>query len=107
LNVYAHIWRNLRKQELNETAVIATRLPEALDAAYANRYRDPSALEHEIAQWYPIIPIPFDTQHVQDTIQAFASTVNRIEDGVLARGPNGTFRGHWKHLPLETRLTIG
>ena len=37
LNVYAHIWRNLRRQELNETAVIATRLPEALDATWANR----------------------------------------------------------------------
>jgi hypothetical protein len=87
VNVYAHIWRNLRKQELNETAVIATRLPDALDAAYTNRNRNPSAFENEIAQWDPIISIPFDNQHVQDTVQAFASTVDRIEDGAYSPPP--------------------
>lgn len=44
LNVYAHIWQNLRQQELNETAVIATRLPDSLDVAWRNRRRDPGGL---------------------------------------------------------------
>jgi len=53
LNVYAHIWKNLRKQDLNETAVIATRLPDSLDAAWANQDRDPSLLEDELNRWDP------------------------------------------------------
>ena len=87
LNVYAHIWRNLRRQELNETAIIATRLPEALDAAWARRNRNPAAFESEFAQWNPVIPIPFDTQHVQDTVHAFGSTVDRIEGGAYSPPP--------------------
>ena len=87
LNVYAHIWRNLRRQELNETAVIATRLPEPLDAAWANRERNPSGFEKEFAQWKPVIPIPFDTQRVQDTVQAFGTVVDRIEGGAYSPMP--------------------
>lgn len=87
LNVYAHIWRNLRKQELNETAVIATRLPESLDAAWINRERNPASFENEVAQWKPVIPIPFDTQRVQDTVQAFGTVVDRIEGGVFSPTP--------------------
>ena len=33
LNVYAHIWQNLRGQRLDETAVICTQLPDALRQA--------------------------------------------------------------------------
>ncbi len=87
LNVYAHIWQNLRKQELNETAVIATRPSDALDAAWINRDRNASALEDELERWNPVIPIPFDTRHVQDTIEKFANTVDRIEDGVYIPPP--------------------
>jgi hypothetical protein len=87
LNVYAHIWQNLRRQELNETAVIATRLPEPLDAAWVDRHRNPAAFEDALKEWNPVIPIPLNTQHVQDTIQAFASTVDRIEDGVYSPPP--------------------
>src|SRR5215203_1313146 len=30
LNVYAHIWQNLRQQDLDETAIIATAFPQKL-----------------------------------------------------------------------------
>lgn len=84
LNVYAHIWRNLRKQELDETAIIATRLPDPLEKAWANKKQDPDGFEKEFEQWNPIIPIPFNTEHVEATIQEFSTTVDRIEDGIYA-----------------------
>lgn len=87
LNVYAHIWKNLRNQELNETAVIATRLPKPLEASWVNRHQNPDAFQCELEKWNPIIPIPFSTQHVENTIQAFASTVDHIEDGIYAPPP--------------------
>ena len=79
LNVYAHIWQNLRRQELNETAVIATQFPDSLNTAWENREQNPAVFERELQLWDPIIPIQFDTLHVQETIQEFARTVDLIE----------------------------
>jgi hypothetical protein len=87
LNVYAHIWQNLRRQELNETAVIATQFPDSLNTAWENREQNPAAFEEELQLWDPIIPIQFDTLHVQETIQEFARTVDLIEDGKFAPPP--------------------
>src|SRR2546426_3774209 len=87
LNVYAHIWQNLRQQELNETAVVATQFPDSLNAAWENRQQHPAVFEQELQRWNPIIRILFDTQHVRDTIQEFASTVDLIEDGVYFPPP--------------------
>lgn len=87
LNVYAHIWQNLRRQELNETAVVATQYPDSLNTAWENRERNPAVFEKELQLWNPIIPIQFDTLHVQETIQEFARTVDLIEDGKFVPPP--------------------
>lgn len=87
LNVYAFIWKQLRQQDLNETAVIATRFPESLDTAWQNRQTNPEALDQEIQNWNPVIEIPYNVEHVQDTIDDFARTVDSIEDGKYSPTP--------------------
>ena len=82
MNVYAHIWQNLRGQHLDETAVICTQLPEAL--RQATSARDERRMVYEMARWDPVIPIPFDPEHVAETVHAFGAIVDRIEDGAFA-----------------------
>jgi hypothetical protein len=66
LNVYAHIWQELRGQPLDETAVIATSFPGELEQAI--KRGDPVTINSEMLKWDPVIPIPFDRDHVKDTI---------------------------------------
>jgi hypothetical protein len=94
LNVYAHIWQNLRGQRLDETAVICTQLPEALRQAVG--VRDEHRIAHELARWEPVIQIPFEPEHVAETVQTFGEIVDRIEDGVFAPADLTT---------LQTRLS--
>jgi hypothetical protein len=87
LNVYAYIWRNLRGQDLEETAIIATMIPDALNTAWENRQRNPDTFEQALQHWNPVIPIPFDTQHVEKTVEEFARVVDAIEDGEYSPPP--------------------
>ena len=78
LNVYAHIWQNLRGQRLDETAVICTQLPEGLKQAVGTGVQQ--RIEYELARWEPVIPCPFEPEHVTETIAAFGEVVDEIED---------------------------
>lgn len=87
LNVYAHIWQELRQKELNETAVIATRFPDSLNSAWEGRKRNPAAFEQELHKWNPVIQFPFNTQHVEGVVREFGQIVDSIEDGDYAPPP--------------------
>ncbi len=78
LNVYAHIWQGLRGERLDETAVICTRYPRAVEEALLGG--DDAALEKAMATWEPVIPIPFDAKRVDEIIREFGGVVDRIED---------------------------
>lgn len=78
LNVYAHIWQNLRKQRLDETAIISTAFPEAVREALNKTEEE---LEAELQKWEPLIPLPFDAARVQETIARFGEIVDKIEEG--------------------------
>ena len=78
LNVYAHIWQELRGERLDETAVICTAFPDALTDAL--RTGDDVRVDAEVARWEPVIDIPFDATGVTDTVAQFAAVVDRIED---------------------------
>ena len=82
LNVYAHIWQELRQQPLDEMAVIATDFPHEVKKALSSP--DPRALEWALAQWEPIIPIEYDPAHKDETIFAFGEVVDQIESGEFA-----------------------
>ena len=78
LNVYAYIWQNLRGKPLDQTAVIATAYPETLKEALnsGNERR----ITTELGKWNPLIDIPFNQQHVEETIAEFGTVVDAIEE---------------------------
>lgn len=78
LNVYAHIWRELRQQELDGVAVIATDFPEPVKRALENN--DEAELAYALGNWEPIVPIDFDLKRVDDTIREFGEVVDCIEE---------------------------
>jgi superfamily I DNA/RNA helicase len=90
LNIYAHIWRTLRGQPLDKTAVIATPFPEAVKKAMENG--DESALASALAERNPVIDIPFNDAHAQGAIEDFGKTVDAIEDRQLHPPPLSRLR---------------
>ena len=78
LNVYAHIWQGLRGERLDETAVICTRYPRAIEEALVSR--NDAALEQALAAWEPVIPIEFNPERVDAIIREFGTVVDEIED---------------------------
>jgi len=78
LNVYAHIWQELRKEELDSTAIISTAFPPPLRQAY--QLNDMYRIKYEMAKWQPLIPVPFKQENVKETVNDFALIVDEIED---------------------------
>jgi len=77
LNVYAHIWQGLRRQELDQTCIIATSLPVGLREA--EKSKDQNRIAKELANWDPLIEIPFNQDSVEETITEFGAVVDAIE----------------------------
>jgi hypothetical protein len=77
LNVYTHIWQNLRNEKLSGTAIIATQFPKSIKKAIDAD--DNEKLQRELEKWDPVIPIPFSQEKVGDTINKFACVVDKIE----------------------------
>ena len=85
LNIYAHIWQNLRGQPLDEVAIIATAYPETLRDALAAQNEE--ELLREFEAWDPVVGIEVDPDHVQNIIRDFGRAVDCIEDGEFAPVP--------------------
>ncbi len=85
LNVYAHIWHGLRGEPLDETAIIATAFPEALNEAIQRQSE--ALIAREMKRWEPLIPIPLDQSHVDSTIREFGGVVDLIEGKAFAPPP--------------------
>lgn len=82
LNVYAHIWKGIRGQILDGTAIIATRLP--LHLREALRTSNSNSINTAMASWNPVVDLPFDENEVARTIEDFGRCVDAIEDGEFA-----------------------
>lgn len=81
LNVYAYIWQKLRGQELDNTAIIATQVPQSIKAAISDG--DPEKMDEEMDKWQPLVKIPFSQENVQQTINEFGEVVDKINDGAF------------------------
>ncbi len=90
LNVYAHIWKKLRGQELDEMAVITTQLPDALVEAI--RSNDMEGIKKATDSWEPVIPITCDPSHVDHTIEKFGEVVDAIEEHKFSPPPAATLK---------------
>lgn len=77
LNVYAHIWKGLQKNELDGTAIIATPVPPPLKRALETG--DETRIQKELDRWNPVIPFGYDEDEVAEMIERFGETVERIE----------------------------
>ncbi len=104
LNIYAHIWQVLRKQCLDETAVICTSLPDEINRAL--QIRDERRLERALQRWNPIIEMPFDADQVESTVNDFGAVVDRIEDGEFGPPDIEVLRQHapGTHVPFATHV---
>lgn len=85
LNVYAYIWQGLRGEPLDNTAVISTDFPSSLKSAI--RDNDLYRINQEMNRWNPQIDIPFRQENVEETIQDFGETVDRIENNEFQPPP--------------------
>ena len=97
MNVYAHIWQNLRGQDLDEIAVIATPFPRELKEAWEDREREPKRFEHELAKWQPVLRMDFKTERVAETIKHFSEVVDRIESGCFIPRPSADLAQRESH----------
>ncbi|MBU3926558.1 MAG: PD-(D/E)XK nuclease family protein [Bacteroidetes bacterium] len=95
LNVYAHIWQQLRGQALDKTAIISTAYPEGLKQAHL--LNDQFRIQYELSKWNPLIELEFDQKKLSDVIADFANTVDCIEEKKFKPAPvdklNDTMEG--------------
>jgi PD-(D/E)XK nuclease superfamily protein len=85
LNIYAHIWQNLRGQPLDEVAIIATAYPDGMKDALA--MQDEEQMLREFEEWDPIVGIEVNPDHVENIIRDFGRAVDCIENGEFAPAP--------------------
>ena len=85
LNVYAYIWEELRKQPLDEAAIISTAFPDSVRRALESG--DPKRLEVALAKWDPIIPTAHDPAKRDRTLYEFGRIVDMIEEGEFEAPP--------------------
>lgn len=78
LNVYAHIWQQLRGQALDKTAIISTAYPEGLKQAHL--LNDQFRIQYELSKWEPLIELDFDQSKVKEVVDHFAEIVDCIEE---------------------------
>ncbi len=106
LNVYAHIWQELRRQPLDAMAVIATDFPSEVKSALA--HLDPRALDAALERWEPIVPIEYDPAHKDRTIYAFGEIVDKIQNGEFPPPPlevlQTPIKGGWRQERFGTRV---
>lgn len=78
LNVYAHIWKKLLANPLDNTAVISTSLPSQLKGAIRGGNRDQIAFE--LGRWNPVVPLGYSEEEVEAMIADFGAVVDDIEN---------------------------
>lgn len=78
LNVYAHIWQELRQNKLDCAAIISTSIPKPLKKAIKSE--DTERIIKEITVWNPVVEIDFKQDNVVQTIEAFGQVVDDIEE---------------------------
>lgn len=82
LFIYAFIWKNLQGNQLDNTAIISTSLPNKLEKAI--ELGKPELIEREVKNWEPIIPIGYSEDEVADMINNFGEVVEHIENSDFA-----------------------
>lgn len=85
LNVYAHIWQQLRGHALDKTAIISTAYPEGLKQAHL--LNDQFRIQYELSKWNPMIELDFKQEKVNEVVEHFAEIVDCIEEKKFKPAP--------------------
>lgn len=84
LQVYAHIWSELRGNRVEQTCIINTDPPKEVKEIVDYAHMTPDE-ERAFLEWKPVIPIPsFSKEGVIETIAKFGRVVDRIEERQFA-----------------------
>lgn len=78
LEVYAHIWTQLRGKEVHQTCIIATDPPKKVKRI-ANVERMTQSEQQAFADWQPVVTIDFNQNRMQETIAHFGEIIDQIE----------------------------
>lgn len=83
LNIYAHVFQNIRNKKVNSAAIVATKLPQSLEKIASNyinnRVDDKENINEELDRWEPIIPVDNFTNKIETAINKFSKVVDNIE----------------------------
>jgi hypothetical protein len=85
LNVYAHIYKRLMGNRLDNTAIISTALPGSLKGSLRAGVQEQIAFEMQ--RWDPVIPLGYSEEEVEAMIDDFGRVVDAIEDHEFAAPP--------------------
>jgi hypothetical protein len=85
LNVYSHIWEQVRGNQLDHTAVISTVLPAGLKDAIQRD--EPKRQQIAFDEWDPVIVLDRNNEKIVETINDFGTVVDLIESKSFAPPP--------------------
>ncbi|MDP7320863.1 MAG: PD-(D/E)XK nuclease family protein [Bacteriovoracaceae bacterium] len=87
LSIYSHIWKGIKDQKLEGTAIIATSVPTEIKRVVKQFIEDPEAKFQEfhnaIEKVEPIISVDVNETQIQDFLTEFGDTIDKIEERVF------------------------
>lgn len=87
LSIYSHIWKGIKDQKLDGTAIIATSVPSEIKKAVKEFIEDPEARFNEfqsaIDKVEPIISVDVNEAQIQNFLTEFGDTIDKIEERVF------------------------
>ena len=100
LEVYAHIWNQLRGQVVNQTCIISTNPPDNVKGIYDyDAMTDAERTAYE--QWDPVVPIAVHNNRMSETIRQFGEVVDKIESRQFTPPTVEQLRGLWRNRHVQ------
>lgn len=87
LSIYTHIWKGIKDQKLDGSAIIATSVPVEIKKIVKQFIEEPEAKFEEfhsaIEKIDPIITVDVDEAQIQDFLTEFGDIIDKIEERVF------------------------
>lgn len=100
LEVYAHIWNQLRGQTVDQTCIISTDPPDDVkNILDYNQMNDEERRAFE--KWDPVVPIEFRNDRMNETIRAFGEVVDKIETRQFTPPTVDQLRNLWRNRNVQ------
>lgn len=87
LSIYSHIWKGIRDQGLDGTAIIATSVPSEIKVAIKEFLDDPEGKFKEFSDSLkkvnPVISVDVNENQINNFLEEFGDTIDKIEERVF------------------------